>query len=170
MIKLQTKLIQDKIFKAKKPSKIECNGQILIPAFALFLTSIKFYFLKEDCTALCLYPILRFFWNFLSFLDLKDCYCYFLFFHQMIALQKLWKSLLFHLKSSFRSWDIQFFVFPFSRLFLPVSHCFRKWLKINLKVYDVISCLNKSLITNFVWYLEKEKGMTLKFNHRKSVK
>ena len=26
-------------------------------------------------------------------------------FHQMIALKKLWKSFLFHLKSSFRSWD-----------------------------------------------------------------
>ena len=25
------------------------------------------------------------------------------------------------------------------------------------KVYDVINCLNKNLITHFVWYLEKEK-------------
>ena len=45
-MKLQTKPIQDKIFKAKKLSKIGCDGQILIPAFALFLTNIKFYFLK----------------------------------------------------------------------------------------------------------------------------
>ena len=29
--------------------------------------------------------------------------------------------------------------------------------KINLKVYDVINCLRKNLITHFVWYLEKEK-------------
>ena len=28
---------------------------------------------------------------------------------------------------------------------------------INLKVYDVISCLNKNLITHFVGYHEKEK-------------
>ena len=50
-----------------------------------------------------------------------------------------------HLKSSFRSVDIQVFVFPSSSLFLPVSHCFRGCLKINLKVHDVINCLNKNL-------------------------
>ena len=38
-----------------------------------------------------------------------------------------------------------------------VSHCFRAWSKIYLKVYDVISCLNKTLILHFIWYLEKEK-------------
>ena len=64
---------------------------------------------------------------------------------------------LFHLKSSFRSQDIQIFVFPSSPLFLPVSHCFRAWSKINLKVYDNINCLNKNLITHLVWYMEKEK-------------
>ena len=84
-------------------------------------------------------------------------------FNQMIALQKLWKMFfLFHLKSYFRSRDIQFFVFPSSPLFLPVSHCVRVCLKINLKVYDIIDCLNKNLITHFVWNLGKEKGMTLK--------
>ena len=77
--------------------------------------------------------------------------------YQMIALQKLWKMFLFHLKSSFRSRDIQIFVFPSSPLFLPVSHCFRGWWKINLKVYDVTNCLNKNLLTHFVWYLAKEK-------------
>ena len=30
-------------------------------------------------------------------------------------------------------------------------------LKINLKVYGIINCLNKNLITHFVWYLEKVK-------------
>ena len=59
---------------------------------------------------------------------------------------------------SFRSWDIHIFLFPPSPLFLPVSHCLRAWLKINLKVYDAINCLNKNLITHFVWYLEKEKS------------
>ena len=29
--------------------------------------------------------------------------------------------------------------------------------KIDLKVYDVSNCLNKILITQFVWYLRKEK-------------
>ena len=78
-------------------------------------------------------------------------------FNQMIALQKLWKMFFIHLKSSFRSWDIQVFVFPSSPHFLPVSHCVRGCLKINLKVYDVINCLSMNLIKYFVWYLGKEK-------------
>ena len=65
------------------------------------------------------------------------------------------KCFLFHLKSSFRSWDIQASVFPSSPLFLPVS--VRGCLKLNLKVYDVINCLNMNLIIHFVWYLGKEK-------------
>ena len=64
--------------------------------------------------------------------------------------------ILFHLKSSFCSWDIQIFVFQSSPPFFPVGHCFRGWSKINLKVY-VIHFLNKNLITHFVWYLEKGK-------------
>ena len=63
---------------------------------------------------------------------------------------------LFHLKSSSRSRDIRIFVFPSSPLFHPVNHCFRVCSKINLNVYDVISSLNKNLITHFVWYLEKQ--------------
>ena len=66
------------------------------------------------------------------------------------------KMFLFHLKSSFRFRDIKIFVSLSSPLFLPVSNCFRGWSKENLKVYDVINCLNKNLITYFVWYLEKE--------------
>ena len=27
----------------------------------------------------------------------------------------------------------------------------------SLKVYDIINCLSKNLVTTFVWYLEKEK-------------
>ena len=67
------------------------------------------------------------------------------------------RCFLFHLKSFVCSRDIQIFVFPSSPLSLHVSYCFRAWSKINLKVYDVIICLNKNLITYFVWYLEKEK-------------
>ena len=55
---------------------------------------------------------------------------------------------LFHLKSSFRSRDIQVFVFSFSRLFLAVSHCFRGRSKKNF--------MTSSIVTHFVWYLEKE--------------
>ena len=69
-------------------------------------------------------------------------------FHQMRALQKLWKMFLFHLKSPFRSQDIQIFVFLSSPLFLPVSHCFRGCLKIKLKVFKVINWLNKNLMTH----------------------
>ena len=67
-------------------------------------------------------------------------------FHQMIALQKLWKMF-------FRG--IQIVVFSSSPLFFPVSHCFTGWSKENLKVYDIIDCQNKNL-RHFVWYLEKE--------------
>ena len=73
----------------------------------------------------------------------------------MTVLQKL--MFLFHLKSSFHFRDIQFLLFLSSTLFLPVSHCFRGWSKINLIVYDIINILNKMLITHFIWYLEKEK-------------
>ena len=81
----------------------------------------------------------------------------FIFFHQMIALQKLWKILFILSKNFFRSRDTQIFVFLSFPLFLSVGHCFRRWPKINLKVYDVINYLNKNSITHFVWYLEKEK-------------
>ena len=77
-------------------------------------------------------------------------------FHQTITLQKLWKMFLVHLKSSFRSRDIQIFVFP-SSFFFPVSHCFWGCSKINLKVSDVINCLNKNLLTHFVWHFQREK-------------
>ena len=61
------------------------------------------------------------------------------------------------LKSSFRSRNIQFLVLSISPLFLPVSHCFVARSKTNLKVYDIINCLNENLIT-FHLYLEKEKS------------
>ena len=96
--------------------------------------------------------------NFNAWLSLlKTCVHYFLFFHHMIALEKLWKMFLFHLKSSVHVRDIPIFVFRCYPLFLPVGHCFRGWLKINLKFYGVIICLNKNLITHFVWYLGKER-------------
>ena len=41
---------------------------------------------------------------------------------------------LFHLKSYFRSWDVQIFIFSSSPLFSLVSHCFRGWLKKKSKI------------------------------------
>ena len=83
--------------------------------------------------------------------------CYFLFFQHMIALQKLWKMPFISSKKLIllsRYSNFCIFILP---SFFPVNHCFRGWSIINLKVYDIIYCLNKDLITNFVWYLEKEK-------------
>ena len=79
------------------------------------------------------------------------------------------KYSLFHLESSFRSWDIQIFLFSSSPLFLPVSHCFSGWLKINLKVYDATNCLNKNLIIHFIRYLEKEKRYCIETLYIESV-
>ena len=79
-------------------------------------------------------------------------------FHQMIALQKLWKIIFISSKKLFLFRDIQIFVFPSFPLFLPVSvialELDPRWI---LKVHDVINCLNKNLIRHFVWYLGKEK-------------
>ena len=88
--------------------------------------------------------------------SVKACVCYFKFFYQMIALNYE-KCFLSHLMSSAHFWDLHIFVLPSSPFFFLVRHCIKGWLKINLKVYDVINCLNKNLITLLVWYLEKEK-------------
>ena len=44
-----------------------------------------------------------------------------------------------------------------SKITIKAPECVRGCLKINLKVYDVINCLNMNLVTHFVWYLGKEK-------------
>ena len=93
---------------------------------------------------------------------LKACVSYFVtfffFFHQMVALQKLWKMVFIWSEKlfSFSRYSI-FCIFIFPSFFI-VSHCFRAWFKIILKVYGVINFINKNLITHFVWYLEKEKS------------
>ena len=43
-------------------------------------------------------------------------------------------------------------------IFFLVGYFCRGWSEINLKIYDIINCLNKNLITHFVWYLEKIKS------------
>ena len=76
--------------------------------------------------------------------DFKACVRYF---HQIFifsandSLSKTMKNAFYFIQKTLRSWDIQFFVFLF----------------LNLKVNDVINCLNKNSITHFVWYPEKEK-------------
>ena len=91
---------------------------------------------------------------------LKACVCYFwsnFYFQPNDSPSKTMKKcFLFHLKSSFSSRYIQFFVFSPFLLFSTVSHCLRVWSRKYLKVYDIINCLSKNLITHFVWYLEKE--------------
>ena len=89
-----------------------------------------------------------------DFSEFKACVCYFVpicFSRQMIALQKLWKVFFISSKKLFsflRYWHFYIFVFPSFSSCQPL---------INLKVYDIINCLNKILITYFVWYLEKKK-------------
>ena len=78
-------------------------------------------------------------------------------FHQRIALQNLWKVFLISSKNLFSFWRYLFFYIFLFPSFLPVSYCFRDWSKINIKVYDIINCLDKNLITHFVCYLGKEK-------------
>ena len=95
-------------------------------------------------------------WEGLDRITFKSCAHYFLFFLQMISLQKIWKINFISSKKLFSFWKYSNFCISILPLLLPVSHCFRGWLKTNLIVHDVINCLNKNLITNFVWYLEKE--------------
>ena len=85
------------------------------------------------------------------FMLIKACIFYhFFIFHQRIALQKLLK--MFFVSSKKLIWFSRYsnfciFIFP---SFFPVGHCFRGLSSKNLKVYDVINCLNKNLITPFV--------------------
>ena len=92
----------------------------------------------------------------------KACVRYFFFlfiffFTKWQALNNFEVCFLFHLESSFHYQVIQFFVSRSFTFFFSVSYWLRRRWKINIKVYDVRNCLNKNLITHFVWYLEKEK-------------
>ena len=53
---------------------------------------------------------------------------------------------------------LEIFNFLYFRLllFFPLSAIILGWFKKNLKVYDIINCLCKNLITHLAWYLEKE--------------
>ena len=90
--------------------------------------------------------------------------------HQMIALQKLGKMFLFHLKSSLSCQDIQFFVLCSSPLFFPVINCLRVWSKKNLKIYGIINCLNINLITFCLISWERNKVWHSNFVHWYRIK
>ena len=81
----------------------------------------------------------------------------FFIFHQMIALQKLWKMLFTSSKKLFSFSRYSNFCNSGLPSFSVCRPLLRGWSKINLKVYDVFNCLNKISITHFAWYLEKEK-------------
>ena len=82
--------------------------------------------------------------------------------HRSQALARLWFMRLFFKKTReanvltlfFIIIQIFYFCLP---LFFSIRHCFRGWWKINLKVCDIINCLNKNLITHSGWYLKKER-------------
>ena len=91
-----------------------------------------------------------------SYLKLVSAIFYQIIFYQMIALKKLWKIFFISFKKLFsfsRYSNFRIFFFP---SFFPRQSLHRCWFKRNLKVYDVINCLNKNSITHFVWYLGKE--------------
>ena len=75
----------------------------------------------------------------------------FLLFSKWYHLNNNEKCFLLHLKSSFRYQDTEIFVFLTSPHLPPPSSLLRGWLKISLKVHEVINCLNKNLVTHFVW-------------------
>ena len=123
--------------------------------FLVFVTNVKVkmkkYFKEEESI-----EILKII-GLIAFRLVSAIFIKFLFFHQMVALQRLWKMLFISSKKLFpflRYSNFCAFVFL---LFLPVRHGFRGWSKINFKVYDAINCLNKNLVTHFVQYLDKKK-------------
>ena len=94
-----------------------------------------------------------------SFQTFKACVRYFLsnfYFSPNDSPSKTMKNVFSWSKKLFSFSRYSIFAFPSSPLFFPVSYCFRVWFKKNLKVYDVIICLNKNLMTHFFRDLETE--------------
>ena len=78
-------------------------------------------------------------------------------FHRIAALQKLWKMFFISSQKLFSfSRYSNFCIFVFLSFF-PSNIALEVDLRKIFKVYDTINCLNKNLITYFVWYIEKEK-------------
>ena len=76
-------------------------------------------------------------------------------FHQMMALQKLWKMLFVSSKKLFSSFGYSSFCIFVLPSFFLCQPCLRGWSKKNLKINDVMNCLYKNL-TYFLWYLMKQ--------------
>ena len=127
---------------------------------SLFTEHLWWLFLKLDGRLLHIFFYLKILGRLIKSktlpLKVETCGRCFLVFHRMIALLLLWIFFISFQKlfSFLRYSHFCILVFP---SFSPVRHCFTGWSIINLKVYDVVSCLNKNLITHFISYLEKEK-------------
>ena len=104
----------------------------------------------------------------------KACVCYFyqiFIFSPNDSPSKTMKNAFYFIKKAlFDLQIIKFFYFRPSLLFLPVGHCFRGWLKINLKVYDTINCLNKNSVSFCLISWEGKKVSHRNFIHRGSIK
>ena len=109
--------------------------------------------------------VLWFMWAALYDIVIKACAHYFLskfYFSPNDSPLKTTKNVISSKKlfSFSRHSSFSIFVFP---SFCPcqplLQRLIQDWYKVdtNLIVYDVINCLNKNIITHFVWYLEKEK-------------
>ena len=83
-------------------------------------------------------------WNYTLKL-VSAIFCQFSISHQIIALQKLRKMLFISPKKLFSFSRYSNFCISIFPSFPPCQPLFRDWSKINLKVYDVINCLNKNL-------------------------
>ena len=52
---------------------------------------------------------------------------------------------------------LKFLYFRLLLFFFFVCHCLRGWSKKNLKIYDIINCLNKNLITHILFDILRKK-------------
>ena len=77
-------------------------------------------------------------------------------FHQMIAIQKLWKIIFVSSKKALFVLEIFKFLYIHPSLFFALSAIALEIDSRKMLVYDVVNCLNKNLNTHYVWYLEKE--------------
>ena len=93
--------------------------------------------------------------------QVKGCvqyiFCYSFYFTKRKPLKNDEKCFLFNVKCSFRSWGINFFVFPSSPQFLPCRSLQGElsWLKITFTFHDVIKCLSRSFKIHSDEYLGK---------------
>ena len=132
----------DELKKKKKNNSISQFFQIFI-----FYRYCNYQELDDDITV-AHFPDFKYRYS-KRYLKLLSAIFYQIFiFHQLTAIQKLWKMFFITSKKLFSF--SRYSNFCRSPLFLPVSHCFRGCLEINLKVYNVSSCLNKNLITHFI--------------------